>query len=150
LPRADRFVEERFAVDRFAVDLFVEERFVEERFAEDRLADDPRVDDRLADDRFAEEPFLAVERLRRDELPRDGTFAPFSRASDSPIAIACSRLVTRPPCPRLPRRSVPRLRRRIALSTLFPAARPYLRPPPELPPDFFVAMWPPRSGVDVV
>lgn len=40
------------------------------------------------------------------------------RASDNPIAIACSRLLTLPPLPDLPLRRVPFLRRRIALSTL--------------------------------
>jgi hypothetical protein len=47
--------------------------------------------------------------------PGDGTFAPFSRASLSPIAIAWLRLFTF--CP-LPLRRVPCLRRRIALSTV--------------------------------
>lgn len=58
-----------------------------------------------------------------------GTLAPFFRASESPIAIACFRLVTRPPRPPLPERRVPRFSRRMALSTLLPAALPYLRPP---------------------
>ena len=40
-----------------------------------------------------------------------GTFAPSWRASDSPIAMACSRLLTR--FPERPLRSVPRLRSRI-------------------------------------
>jgi hypothetical protein len=55
-----------------------------------------------------------------------GTFAPFFRASERPIAIACLRLVTFPPFPPFPDRSVPRFSRRIALSTLLPAAFPYL------------------------
>src|SRR5271156_2233522 len=54
-----------------------------------------------------------------------GTLAPFLRASESPIAIACLRLVTRPPLPPLPERSVPRFSRCIALFTLFAAAFPY-------------------------
>jgi hypothetical protein len=58
-----------------------------------------------------------------------GTFAPFSRASDRPIAIACLRLFTRPPFPPGPLFNVPFFRRRIALSTRFDAAFPYLRPP---------------------
>ena len=45
------------------------------------------------------------------------------------MAIACLRLFTFPPCPALPRRSVPRFRRRMALSTLLLAALPYFRPP---------------------
>jgi len=66
-----------------------------------------------------------VERERPDdEREGDGTFAPFSRASDNPIAIACFRLVTRPPCPDLPRFSVPCFLRRIALSTDLEAASP--------------------------
>jgi hypothetical protein len=53
-----------------------------------------------------------------------GTFAPFDRASDSPIAIACLRLFTFRPLPLL---RVPFLRRRIALPTRFDADFPYLR-----------------------
>jgi hypothetical protein len=60
-----------------------------------------------------------------------GTFAPFLRASDKPIAIACLRLFTFPALPPFPERSVPFLRLRVALSTLFSAARPYF-----LLPDF--------------
>jgi hypothetical protein len=56
-----------------------------------------------------------------------GTFAPFSRASDSPIAMACLRLLTVPPLPPFPLLRVPRLRRFIALFTLLPAASPYFR-----------------------
>jgi hypothetical protein len=58
--------------------------------------------------------------FRDDE--RDGTFAPFSRASLSPIAIACFRLVTRRPELLL---SVPRFLRRIVDSTFFDADLPY-------------------------
>jgi hypothetical protein len=46
-----------------------------------------------------------------------GTLAPFCRASDKPIAIACLRLVTF--LPLLPLRKVPFFLRRIALSTVF-------------------------------
>lgn len=56
-----------------------------------------------------------------------GTLAPFFRASESPMAIACRRLFTFPPCPFVPRRSVPFLRRRMALSTLRLALGPYFR-----------------------
>jgi hypothetical protein len=56
------------------------------------------------------------------ERLREGTLAPFSRASLSPIAIACLRLFTVPPDPLL---SVPRFRRRMADSTFFDADRPY-------------------------
>ena len=55
-----------------------------------------------------------------------GTFAPFFLASDNPMAIACSRLLTFPPRPDLPDLRVPRLRRRMALSTLLLAPLPYL------------------------
>jgi hypothetical protein len=57
----------------------------------------------------------------------DGTFAPFARASDNPIAIACFRLVTLPPLPPRPLRSVPFFRFFITLSTCLLAAAPYLR-----------------------
>jgi hypothetical protein len=67
---------------------------------------------------------LLLRRLR----PLAGTLAPFFRASDSPIATAWARLFTLPPRPALPLRRVPRLRRRIALSTLLPAPLLYLRP----------------------
>src|SRR5262249_11293981 len=55
-----------------------------------------------------------------------GTFAPFFRASDSAIAMACLRLFTRPPLPPLPDFNVPLFLRRIALATRLPAALPYL------------------------
>jgi hypothetical protein len=57
------------------------------------------------------------------ERLREGTFAPFSRASDKPIAIACLRLFT--VRPELPLLRVPRFRRRIADSTVFEAFLPY-------------------------
>jgi hypothetical protein len=56
-----------------------------------------------------------------------GTFCPFWRASESPIAIACLRLLTFPPLPRLPERSVPLFLRRIALATVLLAPLLYLR-----------------------
>src|SRR5258707_8996325 len=56
-----------------------------------------------------------------------GTLAPFFRASESPIAIACLRLFTAPPLPPFPERRVPFFLRRTALSTDLPAALPYLR-----------------------
>jgi hypothetical protein len=66
-----------------------------------------------------------------------GTFAPFSRASERPIAIACFLLVTFLP---LPLFRVPFFLRRIADSTRLLAAFPYFRPPDFLrPPDFFFA-----------
>jgi hypothetical protein len=52
-------------------------------------------------------------------LFRGGTFAPFLRASDRPMAMACFLLFTRPALPRLPDRRVPRFLRRMALRTLF-------------------------------
>src|SRR5437764_14942835 len=69
-----------------------------------------------------------------------GTFAPFLRASDSPMAIACLRLFTLPPFPPFPLFRVPFFFRRIALATRFPAAFPYFRPPDFFRvPDFFLA-----------
>lgn len=57
-----------------------------------------------------------------------GTLAPFFRASDSPIAIACLRLFTFPPLPPLPDLSVPLFLRRMALATDLLALLLYLRP----------------------
>ena len=57
--------------------------------------------------------------------PFFGTFLPFLRASESPIAIACLRLLTLPPRPPLPRLSVPCLRFRIARRTSLDAPREY-------------------------
>src|SRR6478672_8194969 len=68
-----------------------------------------------------------------------GTFAPFLRASDRPMAIACFRLFTFPPLPPGPLLSVPFLRRFIALSTRLFAALPYFLPLFFRPP-FFAAM----------
>jgi hypothetical protein len=55
-----------------------------------------------------------------------GTLAPFFRASERPMAIACFRLFTLPPLPPFPDLNVPFFLRRIALFTDLPAARPYL------------------------
>jgi hypothetical protein len=74
-----------------------------------------------------------------------GTFAPFFRASDSPMAIACFRLFTLPPWPDLPRRRVPPLRRRIALFTLLLAPLLYFRPLDLREDAFFAAMEPPSA-----
>jgi hypothetical protein len=51
-----------------------------------------------------------------------GTLAPFFRAFDNPIAMACFLLFTRPPFPALPDRKVPFFLRCIALFTDFRAA----------------------------
>ena len=56
-----------------------------------------------------------------------GTLAPFSRASERPMAIACLRLFTLPPLPPRPDRSVPCLRLCMARSTLSLAFEPYFR-----------------------
>jgi hypothetical protein len=85
----------------------------------DFLPVDFRPDDLRADD------FRPPEDLRPDDLR--GTFAPFSRASDKPIAIACFLLVTF--FPLLPDLSVPFFFLRIADSTRLPAAFPYFLPP---------------------
>ena len=101
-----RFDDDFFDVERLRVDFFAVDFF--------------RPPDFFAPD------FFAV--LRR------GTFAPFSRASDRPIAIACFLLVTLRPEP--PLLSVPLFRLCIARLTLLPAALPYFLPPD----DFFAAM----------
>jgi hypothetical protein len=151
LPRQLRFRDDFRALDFRAVERLPVLRFVDERFVDERFVDERFVDERFALPRFAvlrfAAPRFAVLRfavlrfavLRFRPVRFDGTFAPFSRASERPIAIACLRLVTRPPWPAFPRLSVPLFRRRIALSTDLPAPRPYLRPP-----DFFAAMSPPR------
>src|SRR3954466_13652193 len=54
-----------------------------------------------------------------------GTFFPFLRASESPMAIACLRLFTFPPLPPLPRFRVPFFLRFIARSTSLPALFEY-------------------------
>lgn len=124
-PRSRRY-DERFAVDRLLVDRFVVERLAVERFAVDRFAVErvfdaarlvpPDVEARFVEARFVEAFFLLARFA--------GTLAPFSRASESPMAIACFLLVTVPPCPDLPRLSVPFFRRCIALFTDLPAAGP--------------------------
>ena len=103
-------------------------------------------DERLRDDFRELFRVLFLDELFRDALLR-GTFAPFFRASDNPIAIACLRLFTRPPLPPLPLFSVPFFLRRIALPTLLLAARPYFRPPDFLPDFFLDAMTPPVDRV---
>ena len=70
------------------------------------------------EDFFFEDPFFFAAPFFR------GTFAPDFRASDSPIAIACLRLLTR--FPPLPLFKVPRLRSCIARLTFFAAFLPYL------------------------
>jgi len=80
-----------------------------------------RDDDLLEPDLFVPD-FLEVEDLP-DFLA--GTFLPFRRASESPMAIACLRLVTFLPLP--PLLSVPRFRLCIAPSTSFEALAEYFR-----------------------
>jgi hypothetical protein len=96
---------------------------------------------------FRRDDFLPDDLRRDDFRPPDflGTFAPFFLASESPIAIACLRLLTLPPFPPFPDFSVPFLRRRIADSTRLLAACPYFR----LPDDFFLAaiLNPPGTSV---
>ena len=82
----------------------------------------------LREERLRDELRFRDDELRfREELFFFGTLAPFFRASESPMAIACFRLFTLPPCPLFPRFNVPCLRRRIALATLLLAPRPYFR-----------------------
>src|ERR1700689_1790878 len=54
-----------------------------------------------------------------------GTLAPFLRASDRPMAMACLRLFTTPPLPPFPDLSLPRFSLCMAFLTLSPAALPY-------------------------
>src|ERR1700710_709201 len=54
-----------------------------------------------------------------------GTFLPFLRASESPMAMACLRLLAAPPLPPLPRFSVPFFLRCIARLTSLPALLGY-------------------------
>src|SRR2546423_15301042 len=97
----------------------------------------------LTPETFCYRYFFQVLFFREDFLR--GTLAPFARASDSPMAIACLRLFTFPPLPPRPERSVPFFRRRIALSTRLLADFPYFRPPLFFrPPRFFAAMCPLR------
>ena len=99
-----------------------------ERF---ELEDRREVDERFDRDELFRVPERLEELFERDDPLRDlreldffgGTFAPFFLASERPIATACFRLVTFFP---LPLFNVPRLRRRIVLSTDFCAFFPYL------------------------
>lgn len=136
---ADAFFSVDLQRDDLREDRFDDDFFADDRFDEDFLAEDRFDVDFFPDDLFAED-FLADAFLPEDFLGFGGTFAPFFRASDRPMAIACSRLFTCPPLPPLLRLSVPRLRRRMALSTFLLAERPYRR----LLLDFlFVATLPP-------
>ena len=76
---------------------------------------------------------LELDFLRRDDDFFFGTLAPFFRASDRPIAIACFRLFTLPPWPDFPRLNVPFFRRCMALLTDLLALLLYFR-----------AIWPSR------
>jgi hypothetical protein len=69
---------------------------------------------------------LGVKQRLQDARFR-GTFFPFRRALESPMAIACRRLFTLPPLPPRPLLAVPRLYRCISLFTSLPALREYLR-----------------------
>src|SRR5947207_5670350 len=64
------------------------------------------------------------------------------------MAMACFRFLTLPPLPPLPERSVPRFLRRIALSTVVPAALPYLRRPDFLREPFLAAIWVPPGTLE--
>jgi uncharacterized membrane protein len=66
-----------------------------------------------------------------------GTFAPFLRASERPMAMACFLLFTLPPLPPLPERNVPLFFRRMALSTDLLAPLLYFRRDEDF---FFVGM----------
>jgi len=57
------------------------------------------------------------------------------------MAIACLRLLTRPPLPPLPERSVPRFLLRMALATVFPAPLLYLLREPDFLAAMFSSFW---------
>lgn len=80
--------------------------------------------------RRRDDPLRLVLRCERDPLlPLEdffGTFAPSRRASESPMAIACLRLVTF--FPLRPLFSFPRFISRISVRTLFCARGPYFLP----------------------
>src|SRR4051812_42569351 len=100
-----------FHFDRAAPGLFAALAMAQPRFRVDDFdRDDPRDADFLRDDDF----FF---------LPAEGTLPPSRRASDSPMAIACFRLVTF--LPDRPLFSVPSLRSCIARSTFCDAFFPY-------------------------
>jgi hypothetical protein len=85
--------------------------------------DDDFRDDDFRDDDFRDE--LRFRELERFPLERRlGTLPPALRASDSPIAIACLRLLTR--LPERPLLSLPRFISCIARLTLLCAFLPYL------------------------
>ena len=94
-----------------------------------------RLRDRLLCDRERlcdfDDPLRDVLRCDRELLLRDffGTFAPSRRASDSPMAIACFRLVTF--LPLRPLFSLPRFISCISSRTFSPARRLYFLPPDE-------------------
>src|SRR4051794_12385334 len=87
----------------------------------------PRRPGRLLDV-LARRPPLSLRR-RHHPFPfrRGGTLAPFFRASESPMAIACFRLLARG-CRPFPALSVPCFCLRVALATDRLAPLPYLRP----------------------
>lgn len=90
-----------------------------------------------------EEPLREALRREREELLFDedfflGTFPPSRRASDSPMAMACLRLVTF--LPLRPLFSVPCFLSCIARFTLLCAFEPYFLPPEDLCDDRLVAM----------
>jgi len=89
---------------------------VDERFEADFLDDDFFAADFLLDDDFFAADFF-------DRFGFGGTFPPARRASDSPMAIACLRLVTF--LPERPLRSLPSLRSSIAFLTFDCAFLPY-------------------------
>ena len=89
-------------------------------FDEDFFEDDFLLDDFLLEDFFDDDFF---EELFFDDDFFDGTLPPSRRASESPMAMACFRLVTF--FPDLPLFSVPCFRSCIAFSTLSWAFFPY-------------------------
>ena len=113
-------VRDDFGSESGASSLFVRYHFSGSRFR--RLT----ISGRVVRRRMGERGYLffaaRVRDVFRDDF-RDGTFAPFLRASLSPMAIACLRLVTFRPDPLF---SVPFFLRRMVDLTFFAADCPYL------------------------
>ena len=119
--RADSFADDFFDPDFFADDFFDVDFFAEDFFDADFFAEDFFDDADFFDADFFDADFFAEDFF--DAPFFAGTFAPARRASDSPIAIACLRLVTFLPEP--PLRSFPSLRSCITFLTFDCAFFPY-------------------------
>jgi hypothetical protein len=105
--------------------LAIRQRFFADVLRDDDPVDEVRLDDvrlRVPADLRDPEDLRDPDDFRDPEDLRDGTLPPLLRASLSPMAMACLRLLTLRPELLL---SVPRLRRRIVDSTFLEADLPY-------------------------